>query len=38
MFRRVWKAVETDIGKVGIGKTAGGGSKGGSRKEMGGKK
>jgi len=33
----VWVAVETNIGKVKVGKIEGEGSKGGSRKEIGGK-
>ena len=37
MSRRVWKVVEAESEKIGIGKTEGGGSKRESRKEAGGK-
>ena len=37
MSRRMWEAVEARTRKVGLGKTEGRRSKGGSRKEKGGK-
>ena len=35
MLGRVWKAVEDDIGKIGVAETKGGRSKGGGRKIIG---